>query len=299
MKRVLKYFAYFVCLVIAVAAAAVAYVFYASNQRVAQTYAVTPPPLQVALGDPAAIERGRYLVHKVSLCIECHGEDLGGKEVMDSAVMATLWGSNLTGGRGGLGSIYSDADLVRVMTHGVKKDGHSVIFMPSQDYTFTAADMGALIAYLRSVPPVDRDVPAPVLGPMARILGLAGKFPLLSAELIDHDAVAFVAEADRSEAAKAGDYLISTAGCRGCHGPQLSGEGGMPDAANLTPVGIGAWTEADFKTAIREGRRPNGTLLLPAMPRAYQVMPDEELSKIFAYLKTLPAAGTKSKNQAL
>ncbi len=33
----------------------------------------------------------------------------------------------------------------------------------------------------------------------------------------------------------------------------------MPDAANLTPVGIGGWTEADFKTAIRDGRRPNGT----------------------------------------
>ena len=73
----------------------------------------------------------------------------------------------------------------------------------------------------------------------------------------------------------------------------------MPDAANLTPVGIGAWTEADFKTAIREGRRPNGTPLLPAMPRAYQVMPDEELGKIFAYLKTLPPSGTKSKNQSL
>ena len=124
-------------------------------------------------------------------------------------------------------------------------------------------------------------------------------FPLLSAEFIDHSAVAFVPVADRSEAAKAGDYLISTAGCRGCHGPQLTGEGGMPDAANLTPVGIGAWTEADFKTAIREGRRPNGTLLLPAMPRIYQVMPDEELSRIFAYLKTLPPSGAKSKNQSL
>ena len=279
-------------------AVAVAYVFYASNQRIATTYAVTPPAVAIPLGDPVAIERGRYLVHKVSLCIECHGEDLGGKVVTETP-LTRLWGSNLTKGRGGLGTSYTDADFVRALTHGVKKNGQSVIFMPSQDYKFTEADMGALIAYLRTVPPVDREVPEPEIGFLARALGVSNKFPLLSAEFIDHGAVALVPVADRSEAVKAGDYLISNAGCRGCHGPQLSGEGGMPDAANLTPVGIGAWTEADFKTAIREGRRPNGTPILPAMPRIYQVMPDEELSKIFAYLKTLPPSGSKSKNQSL
>lgn len=296
MKRVLKYLLYLVCVVIGVVALAVGYVFYASNQRIDKVFAVTPPPLDVASSDPAVIERGRYLVHRVSLCVECHGEDLGGKVVTDTP-LTRLWGTNLTKGRGGVGATYTDADLVRAMTHGVKKDGRSVIFMPSQDYKFTAADLSALIAYIRSVPPVDRETPRPEFGFLARALGVANLFPLLSAEFIDHDRVAFVPVADRSEAAKAGDYLISTAGCRGCHGKQLTGEGGMPDAANLTPVGIGAWTEADFKTAMREGRRPNGTMLLPAMPRAYQVMPDEELSKIFAYLKTLPPSGTKAKNQ--
>lgn len=296
MKRVLKYLLYLVCVVIGVVALAVGYVFYASNQRIDKVFAVTPPPLDVASSDSAVIERGRYLVHRVSLCVECHGEDLGGKVVTDTP-LTRLWGTNLTKGRGGVGATYTDADLVRAMTHGVKKDGRSVIFMPSQDYKFTAADLSALIAYIRSVPPVDRETPRPEFGFLARALGVANLFPLLSAEFIDHDRVAFVPVADRSEAAKAGDYLISTAGCRGCHGKQLTGEGGMPDAANLTPVGIGAWTEADFKTAMREGRRPNGTMLLPAMPRAYQVMPDEELSKIFAYLKTLPPSGTKAKNQ--
>ena len=89
---------------------------------------------------------------------------------------------------------------MRALTHGVKKNGQSVIFMPSQDYKFTEADMGALIAYIRSVPPVDREVPEPELGLLARALGVANLFPLLSAEFIDHDAVAFVPVADRSEA---------------------------------------------------------------------------------------------------
>jgi cytochrome c553 len=298
MKRVLKFVVYLVLFVVTVAAVALAYIYYASSQRVAMTYAVTPPAVQIPLGDPVAIERGRYLVHKVSLCVECHGEDLGGKAVSQTP-LSRLWGSNLTNGRGGLGTTYTDADFVRALTHGVKKNGESVIFMPSQDYKFTEADMGALIAYLRTVPPVDRDVPEPQIGFLARTLGVTNKFPLLSAEFIDHDKVGFVPAADRSDVAKAGEYLISTAGCRGCHGPLLTGEGGMPNAANLTPVGIGAWSAADFRTAIREARRPNGTTILPDMPRIYKELSDEDLSKIFAYLKTLPPTGTKSKNQSL
>ena len=104
-------------------------------------------------------------------------------------------------------------------------------------------------------------------------------------------------EADRTEAAAAGDYLISTAACRGCHGPALNAVGGMPDASNLTPVGIGGWTEADFASGHPEARRPNGTTILPAMPRVYKEVPDEDLTRIFAYLKTLPPSGTKGKNQ--
>jgi len=54
--------------------------------------------------------------------------------------------------------------------HGVNKNGHSVIFMPSQDARLTAADLGAVIAYIRSVPPVDRELPGIRLGPIARAL---------------------------------------------------------------------------------------------------------------------------------
>jgi len=296
MKRVLKYLLYILGLVVAIVVAAAGYVLYATETAVNKVYTITPLPLTVPHGDPAAIERGRYLVHKVSLCIECHGEDLGGKAFVDSPIKR-VWGSNLTSGKGGVGGSYTDADFVRVMTHAVKRDGKPAIFMPSQDYKFTASDMGALVAYLRALPPVDREVPEPELGLLARALSTFTGFPLLPARIIDHDAVAFVPEADRSDVAKAGDYAISTAGCRGCHGPALTGEGGMPGASNLTPTGIGGWTEAQFRVAVREGRRPDGSLILPTMPRIYKEMPEDELRKIFAYLKTLPPAGTKGKNQ--
>ena len=72
----------------------------------------------------------------------------------------------------------------------------------------------------------------------------------------------------------------------------------MAGAANLTPVGLAGWNVSDFKRALRDGRRPNGTSLVPDMPRAFGAMSDEDRSRIFAYLKSLPPGGAKSKRQS-
>jgi len=297
MKRVAKFLLYTVLTIVAVAGLALGYAYAYTSWKIGKTYSVTPPRVTVAPGNPATIERGRYLVRNVSMCFDCHGDDLGGKAMIDSPIMAHLYATNLTSGRGGLAASYSDEDFVRALTHGVRKDGHSVMFMPSQDYRFSAADIAGIVAYLRSLPPVDRETPPPSIGPLARVLTVFAGLPLLPAELIDHSAVTLQPDADLSTRATAGQSLIAAGGCRGCHGPQLTGEGGMAGAANLTPAGLIGWSESDFKRALREGRRPNGTDLVPDMPRAFGAMSDEDLSKIFSYLKTLPPAGAKSKRQ--
>ena len=295
--RILKLLLKLLLAIVVIALAAYAYVHFSLNGRIDKTYAVSVPPIAVPAGDAAAIERGRYLAHGVSMCVECHGEDLGGKMMIESPVMGYIGGTNLTRGRGGLGSTYTDEDFVRAIVHGVRKDGRSVVFMPSQDYKFSQSDVGALIAYLRSVPPVDRVMPPQRPGPMARILTAAGAFPLLPAEMIDHANVTFAPDRRADTPQAAGEYLISSAGCRGCHGPGLTGEGGMPGAGNLTPVGIGHYSESDFKRALREWKRPNGTDILPDMPRAFGQLSDEDIAKMFAYLKTVPPAGKKAKGQ--
>lgn len=297
MKRLLKLLAFLILGVLMVAVLAYTWIHITVERRAARVYAVNVPAVTVPQGDPEAIERGRYLAHEVSMCVECHGDDLGGKVAIESAAIGEIWGSNLTAGRGGLGATYTDEDFVRSLMHGVRKDGRSVVFMPSQDYHFKASDVGALVAYIRSVPPVDREIPHPSFGPLGRILVFAGAMPLLPAELVDHEARTFVPEGTPSTPEEAGKYLVDTGACRGCHGPQLTGEGGMPDAANLTPVGIGHYTFADFQRALREGRRPNGTELKPDMPRAFGAMSDDDMRLVFAYLQSLPAAGTKSKLQ--
>lgn len=70
------------------------------------------------------------------------------------------------------------------------------------------------------------------------------------------------------------------------------GPWGISYAANLTSgaTGIGNWTEKQFFTAIREGKYKGietSRGLLPPMPwDMYKNMTDEELSAIFAYLKS-------------
>jgi hypothetical protein len=68
----------------------------------------------------------------------------------------------------------------------------------------------------------------------------------------------------------------------------------FPDSQNLTPAAIGSWQEADFFRAIREGKRPDGSVLADFMPwRTYAKMSDVELSALWAYLRTLPPVEKK------
>ena len=272
-------------------------VYYQTNQRMAKMYEVRVPSVTVP-SDAATLERGKYLVERRAICVECHDKDLGGRIFVDNFAFGRLAAANLTRGRGGIGLQYTDEDFVRVLVHGVNKSGHSVIFMPSQDARFTEPDLGAVIAYIRSVPPVDREPAATRLGPIARALTFFHKIPLLPAEEIDHDAAAVAPHSRCHRSGRAGPLPRGQRRLSRVPHPELTGGGGPPPgAANITPVGIGTWTEQDFLRAVRQHKRPNGTDVAEGMPRAYGQMSDEELRLIFTYLKTVPPKGQKTESQ--
>ncbi len=281
---------------IALVALLLAGLYLFSGARMVRAYEVEPQPIAVPASSEA-VERGRYLAEAVTKCVDCHGEDLGGEVFIDDPMMGRLSADNLTAGEGGLGRRYTRDDWLRALRHGVGPDDRSLLFMPSQEYAeLSDADMGALLAYLQSLPAIDRELPANRVGPLARLLLLAGQLPLLPAELIDQDRVRYEAP-PRAETAAYGEYLAATGGCTGCHGANLAGgpiPGAPPDApeaANLTPDeddGIGDWSEADFFTAMREGTRPDGTELDPFMPwQAVGRMTDGDLRALWLHLEQL------------
>jgi cytochrome c553 len=244
----------------------------------------------VIQSDSVTIERGRHLVTAVGGCVDCHSEDLGGKVIADELLIGRLVASNLTRGRGGLAKDYGDQDLVRAIRHGVARSGRPLIVMPSESFhRFSDTDLAAIIAYTRSIPAVDRTLPETRVGPLARVLHILG-YPLLPAEIIDHSATNAVPVQGAS--VDYGEYLATVAGCRSCHGPALAGGDGP--GPNITVGAIGTWTEADFRKALREGRRSNGTMLTDEMPwKVFAQMKDEELAALWMYERSLPAVKPK------
>ena len=151
-------------------------IYAVSEYRMGRRFPVAPDRLSVAV-DAIAVERGRHLVTAVSPCTSCHGEDLGGKELVDDGIFGRLWASNLTPGRGGIGEL-DRIDLVRSIRYGVRPDGTSLVMMPAQHLRhINDYDLAAIIAFLRTLEPVDRETPPPVLGPFARVVVALGLAP--------------------------------------------------------------------------------------------------------------------------
>lgn len=280
--------------VLVVAAGAV---FGITEVRIGRKYGEVATRPLVLPADEAGIEIGRRIAATRG-CLDCHGPGLGGQPVMQEAGIANLYASNLTRGEGGVAPLYDAGSWARAIRNGVGADGRALLLMPSQEYQgMSDQDVAALIAYIEAAPPLDHLQPVSSVGPLGRVLFLAGQIPLLPAEVVDHD-VEPPRAVERGVTVEYGKYLA--AACAGCHGPGYSGgrmPGAPPDflpAANITPdrkTGIGAWTEADLFRALREGKRPNGTELDGRfMPwRMTAELTDDEIRAIWLFLRTLPA----------
>lgn len=252
-------------------------------------------PTQVAAvaipTDSASLERGHHFVVAVNKCVGCHGDNLGGKKFADDPMFGRVYAANLTSGNGGVAAGFTDADWVRAIRRGIGADGRPMVFMPSAEYYYmTDADLGAVIAYLKTAKPVDFVVPQRKIGVLARVLSVTVGLPLIPAEKIPAGEIPRpTVPAGRT--LEYGKYLTQIGGCRGCHGPSLSG--GQPidgvKSANLTPSGLRNWTEADFAKAMRTGVRPGGRVLSAVMPWPYVgKLTDDELHATWLYLQSIP-----------
>lgn len=244
--------------------------------------------------DQAAIARGEHIAI-TRYCGSCHGEDLAGDYLMNEPVLAVIPAPNLTAGTGGVGLTNTDEDWIRAIRHGVGHDNRGLIGMPARIWNqLSDEDLGALIAYLKNIPPVDNEFPERKIGPAFRLLLALGQAPVSEASLIDHNAPRPSVPQPGVTLAY-GEYLAL--GCTACHGSNLNGgtirdlNGELVTALNLTLGGeLQGWSEADFITAMRTGMTPSGHNLSEAMPWRYVgQMTEEELQAIWLYLQSLPA----------
>ena len=267
--------------------------FLIGNARINKAYDFPPSNITIPT-DAESIAYGRHRAE--TLCEGCHGKDLGGIENWFSAgPLGTVDSANLTSGEGGFGKeITSDEDYVKAIRHGVDPEGKP-IFMPAvvAGSFLSDKDLGAITAYVKSVPPVDRELKGKQFTPLAKILLAVGVFDKLPVETVSHET--HVTAPVPAVSVEYGEYLVNTHDCRVCHGPQLNG-GPFPDptisliSPNLTPGGeLGFWVEAQFVETIRTGVTPSGHQFNEHMPwEQFKLLTDDELKAIFAYLQSLP-----------
>jgi mono/diheme cytochrome c family protein len=273
-----------------------------------------PLPATRAVQDPAAIARGRYIVFGPGRCADCHASDaarpqlLRGEEVPltggsgETTYLGTWRAPNLTPDRAtGIGDV-TDAQLARMIRHGVNRDGR--IGLPFMDSfaDVTEADLVAILSFLRSLPP------APGVAPCQDI-NLLGKIALAYFITPYAPASPPLADLEPEPTPRYGEYLAkSLGGCSACHtarslktGQYLSPffSGGLqfhsrttPEnmyvSPNLTPdpeTGhITTWREDDFITRFRAG------LVMPDSPMpwgGFSRMTDTDLRALYRFLHSL------------
>ncbi|GIV62222.1 MAG: hypothetical protein KatS3mg044_1088 [Rhodothermaceae bacterium] len=196
-----------------------AFVYVAGGMKFNRTYTFAESPLPVR-ADSATRARGAHLV-RTHACAECHGPDLGGKVLVDGMPFARIVAANLTAGRGGIGTGYRDADWERALRHGVNPQGRGLLIMPADLYTHLADDeLGAMIAYLKTLPPVDNELPATELGLVGRMVATFN--PLTMPELMTSPAGRPATAPPMGPTTAYGQYRTRTL-CIACHGADLHG----------------------------------------------------------------------------
>jgi mono/diheme cytochrome c family protein len=289
LKRIFKYIGIgFGCLIGLIA---VGYLFIYINLRgrLATAYDVEPEAIHVNY-DSSSIALGARLVG-TRACNDCHAPDFGGRILLDDPLIGFVSTRNLTHGKGGLPSDFSERDWVMALKHGLQRDKTPLIFMPANEFSeMSESDMAAIVAYMSTVPSVDRELPSLTVGPLGYMLSFFDVIPLIPAEKTDH-VRPFAKEVQPAVTAEYGRYLAVV--CTNCHGPQLKGRGPMipggPPAPDLSATGNpGQWSHGEFIKTLRTGARPDGSKLKEDMPWKMTLsFSEEELTAIHVYAQSL------------
>lgn len=281
MRRALKWLGGFVGVIALLAVCAGTYVWIASSRALQRSYD-EPLASFVAPNDPAAVAEG----HRQAIilgCTGCHGANLQGHELIDDAKIGRIRAPNLTT----LLDTYSDAELERLLRRGVKRDGVGLWIMPNFSH-LTDEDLGALIAYLRTVPERPGEPGEIALGPMLRVAVTLGQVgPSV------HQGPREPTTLDRSDAIAFGRYMIKS-GCTDCHGANLQGSEWVHSPSLMVSAGYG---DEDFtrlmRTGIAVGNRELGKMTQMGRER-FPSLTDEEIHAIRTYLREFVRRGGTS-----
>jgi cytochrome c553 len=279
----------------------VLFIAFSGGKGIANTYfpGAPPAPNLTVAGTPEQIARGEYLVNVA--CVGCHsqvgpdGNPTGEQPLSGGWNIAAAEGFGFIGDMvaenltpGGRLASYTDGELFRVLRYSVNQQGHSLGMMSFLPYReLSNDDTEAIIAYLRSLPPVPTTGATGdsmnFLGAVMSGAGLFGAAP--------PPAPANITAPLQVVNAEYGKYVATYGECRGCHGPDVTGAPATSVSAaipNPRPI-VSTWTQAQFVQTMRTGVRPGGVPFPRTMPwQNASQMNDDDLAALYAYLTAPP-----------
>ncbi|RKZ80328.1 MAG: cytochrome C [Candidatus Parabeggiatoa sp. nov. 1] len=260
----------------------------------------------------ARLERGKYLVNHVTVCMFCHGDrywnyysapNIAGTEGKGGQLFNRVMGFQ--------GDLYipnitpyvlqewSDGELVRAIVSGIHKEGQALSpFMPYTIYQHLAEeDLYAIVAYIRTLKPIEYQVPPSEIDWWVNLLVRMVPEPYQAKTLPKKGSIAY------------GKYLANIGGCADCHtnlqekGPEFAGGQKiiLPDGSvNVTPpllpddegkiarMTVEQFVQRfqSFANPARKKQKVEGSQTI--MPwTMYAHLEEQDLKAIYQYLQTL------------
>jgi mono/diheme cytochrome c family protein len=272
----------------------------------------------------AKLERGRYLVETAGSCMHCHSqrdftkfagpvkEETKGMGGIAYPIFGELYSSNITPDTAtGIGG-WTDDEIVRAITQGIRKKGDTLFpIMPYYEYNkMSKEDAYSIAAYLRSLKPIVNKIPG------RKLRHPAGP----EHDLFEYASLENNHQPSANDHMEYGKYLVAIGGCITCHTAKTDDERYIKDkyyaggdgmgrkfgftvnSSNITPdtaTGIGSWTEQNFLEKFKSFRNPQTysydpgkhNTLMPWIMLAQ--MKDDDIKAIYGYLRTIQPISNK------
>jgi mono/diheme cytochrome c family protein len=265
---------------VAVLCIAACIVIYAMAERVLRrTYPVPAIAMTIPV-DADSIREGERLA-RVRGCVDCHGKSGAGVVIFDNPKIARIVAPNLTAAV----RRYSDGQLATIVRQGLRPDGRSVFVMPAQAFAvMNDADLGRIIAYLKTLPPAEGPAGSSTVGPLG-LVGVALGELHTARQLIERTVPPPPAANPQAEV---GRYLARST-CAECHGTGLQGESN-PDFTSPNLRIVLAYSPEAFSRLMRTGTALGDRELrvMSGVARArFSQLTDDEIAALYAYLHTV------------
>lgn len=309
MKKFVRILGWVLLIIVVVLGIGASYIHFSGIPTYAQPEI---PDIKVEV-TPQKVEQGQKIASM--LCMHCHSNkdnQMAGRKLTDiPAAFGDIYSMNITSDEEkGIGN-WSDGEIIYFLRTGLRKNGtYAPPYMPKFPL-LSDDDIQSIVAWLRSgqhaVKPTREEPPTSEPSFLVKLLTHVAMKPLPYPDKA-------IENPDTTNQVEWGNYLSNKLyGCYHCHSADFKTNddlfpeksvgfyaggnilinlvGSEIKSLNITPdteTGIGSWTEEDFLTALKTGKRKNGEQLrYPMLP--YTRLTDGELKAIYAYLRTVPA----------